>query len=31
MIKDDNATNAQIVEMMKKNVKVYHITEKQNI
>ena len=29
MIKDDNATNAQIVEMMKKNVKVYHITEKQ--
>ena len=29
MIKDENATNAQLVEMMKKNVKVYHITEKQ--
>ena len=29
MIKDENATNAQLVEMMKTNVKVYHITEKQ--
>ena len=29
MIKDEKATNGQLVEMMKKNLKLVHITEKQ--
>ena len=29
MLKDENANNGQLIEMLKKNLKVVHITEKQ--